>query len=161
MKAFIFNSVTTFRRPHNKNLVKTKTSVGWLIAATFFRCFRASDSGIQYILSIPRKEGKKGEKKKKKKRKKKGRASRALRLRRLRTFDPPARPPSCVVSACVGPCLSVCPLRTSGALFRVVGNYEQGVRTGRMDDLGLGFGKLWMIFRKIWGGWFGRSGFRL
>lgn len=36
--------------------------------------------------------------------------------------------------------------RTSGALFRVVGNYGQGVRTGRMDDSGLGFGELWMIF---------------
>ncbi len=147
-KAFIFNSVTTFHRPHNRNLVKTKKSVGWLNAATFFCCFRASDSGIQYIPSIPRKEGKKvggGTKRKEKKRKKKGRASRSLGLRCLRTFAPPARPPSCVVSAYVGPCLAVCLSRTSGALFRVVGNHEQGVRTGRMDDLGFGFGELWMI----------------
>ncbi len=154
MTSFIFNSVTTFHRPHNKILVKTKKSVGLLIAATFFCCFRASDSGIQYILSIPRKEAKKGweKKKKEKKRKKKGRAWRSLRLRCLRTFAPPARPPSCVVSACVGPCLAVCLSRTSGALLRVVGHYTQGVRTGRMDDLGLGFGELWMIFKHFWGG---------
>ncbi len=63
----------------------------------------------------------------------------------------PVRPRASSLRAWGPVSLSVCRSRTSGALLRVVGNYEQGVRTGRMDDLGLGFGELWMIFQKKFG----------